>query len=152
MATAQKVRVLFVCVGNACRSPMAEAIARQLAGDIMDPSSAGLYPLGRLAQATEEALFLKGYSTDGLFSKILRLEAMENADLVVNMSGNSIEDYFETRELVECAGLGQKIENWEIEDPYGENPATYQRILEELESRIELLAVRLRARERTVNP
>ena len=49
-----RVRVLFVCVGNACRSPMAEAIARYDAADVMEPSSAGLSPLGYLAELTKQ--------------------------------------------------------------------------------------------------
>ena len=37
----RKPRVAFVCVHNACRSQMAEAIARILAGDVFDSFSAG---------------------------------------------------------------------------------------------------------------
>ena len=40
----RKPRVAFVCVHNACRSQMAEAIARILAGDVFDSFSAGTVP------------------------------------------------------------------------------------------------------------
>ena len=40
MTRANKKRVLFVCIGNACRSQMAEAFARTLGSDVMIPASA----------------------------------------------------------------------------------------------------------------
>jgi arsenate reductase len=39
-----KIKVLFVCTGNSCRSQMAEGWARHLKGDIIDAYSAGLMP------------------------------------------------------------------------------------------------------------
>ena len=42
----RRKRVLFICVGNSCRSPMAEALARHLAADVIEPQSAGISPLG----------------------------------------------------------------------------------------------------------
>jgi arsenate reductase len=41
-----KLKVLFVCTGNACRSQMAEGWARKLHGDRLDPYSAGTAPEG----------------------------------------------------------------------------------------------------------
>ena len=44
------ISVLFICIGNTCRSPMAEAIARSLGGERLRAYSAGLSPTGRVAQ------------------------------------------------------------------------------------------------------
>ena len=41
-----KLRVLFLCTGNSCRSQMAEGWARHLASDRLEPSSAGIAPGG----------------------------------------------------------------------------------------------------------
>jgi len=142
MPPADKLRVLFVCIGNACRSPMAEAIARHHASDLMEASSAGLYPLGRLSALTEETLLANGYSVEGLSSKPLSLEALEHADLIINLAGEPCDRIF--------ASLAN-VEDWNVEDPYGEDHATYQRILVEIESRVLSLASRLRADQQTAN-
>jgi arsenate reductase len=131
----KKTHVLFVCFGNACRSPMAEAIARSEAADVIEAASAGLYPLGEIPLHTQEALKQNGYSADGLASKRIAPDAWKRADLVINLSGRMRELEFEEFE---------KVEDWDVEDPYGEDAATYQRILEEIRGRVRDLAERLR--------
>jgi arsenate reductase len=55
---AEKIKVLFLCTGNSCRSQMAEGWARLLKGDSVEPYSAGVDPHGmnpRAVQAMAEA-------------------------------------------------------------------------------------------------
>jgi len=42
----EKIKVLFLCTGNACRSQMAEGWARHLKRDIIEAYSAGIRPIG----------------------------------------------------------------------------------------------------------
>jgi len=134
-----RTKVLFVCLGNACRSPMAEAIASRLAGDVMEASSAGLTPLGRVESLTIETLARNGYQPEGLESKRIAVEASETADLIINMSGWPKEIAFDDP---------AKVENWQVEDPYGADAELYQRIFEDIEKRVAELADRLRNGER----
>lgn len=46
MAAADRLRVLFLCTGNSCRSQMAEGWARALKADVIDAYSAGTAPHG----------------------------------------------------------------------------------------------------------
>jgi len=41
-----KPRVVFLCIGNACRSPMGEGLLRHMAGDLVDVASGGVHPIG----------------------------------------------------------------------------------------------------------
>ena len=46
-----KIKILFLCTGNACRSQMAEGWARHLKGDIIEAYSAGIRPIGVSSRA-----------------------------------------------------------------------------------------------------
>ncbi|MEZ6073024.1 MAG: arsenate reductase ArsC [Pirellulales bacterium] len=46
MTTPPKLRILFLCTGNSCRSQMAEGWARRLRGDVVEPYSAGIVAHG----------------------------------------------------------------------------------------------------------
>ena len=149
MSSPGRVRVLFVCIGNACRSPMAEAIARREAADVIEASSAGLCRLGEIAPHTIDTLLANGYSTDGLTSKQITRETVRDADLVVNLTGKPIDYLFS--EGPSSLGAAKRLEDWKITDPYGADAATYQTILEELKRRVRRLAHRLRASSRTAH-
>jgi len=140
MGQSDKVRVLFVCIGNACRSPMGEAIARKEATDVIEPSSAGLYPLGMIPEMTRKTLEANGYPTDSIASKGLRGFSPIDADLIVNMSGF---------ELPRGSSGHENVEEWGVADPYGEDHAIYQKILEDIQGRVRELAQRLRESRRT---
>lgn len=137
----KKQRVLFVCLGNACRSPMAEAIARRDASDCMEVSSGGLFPLGTIPEMTLRALLLNGYSTEGLLSKGIVRGTLDLMDLIVNMSGVPGDSAFPEIE---------NVEDWLVEDPYGADTATYQRILEDIRGRILKLAKRIERTEQRI--
>lgn len=131
----KRIRVLFVCVGNSCRSPMAEALARHTAADVIDAASAGISPLGRVADLTRQVLAEKGIDASFLASKGIRETTFIMPDLVINMTGIPGKSLFHDR----------FVEDWDVEDPFGEDLETYRRICEDIESRVEELAIRLRA-------
>ncbi len=128
-------RVLFICIGNACRSPMAEALARHLAPDAIDASSAGLVPLGYICPSTRTVLEEIDIFSARQESKPLREEDVAGADLVINMTGRPLEN---------IVRAPTPVEYWSVEDPFGCDLAFYRRTRDEIERRIKDLARRLR--------
>jgi len=135
---ATRVKVLFLCIGNSCRSQMAEAIARHRAEDIIEPSSAGLVPFGQIVPPTLKVLDEAGISASGQYSKPLRPEDLSTVDLVINMSGRPSASVLR--------GGASPVEDWDVGDPYGFDLAIYREIRDEIEARVEDLAQRLRAK------
>src|SRR5262249_5346566 len=133
---ARKFRVLFVCLGNSCRSPMAEAIARQDAPDLWEVSSGGLTPLGYVAQLTRETIRKNNYSAEGLDSKPIMHAHWQEVDLVINMSGFEKDRVFEDSD---------KVEDWLVTDPFGAEPELYQEVFDDIRGRIFELAGRIRS-------
>jgi arsenate reductase (thioredoxin) len=131
----RRTKVLFVCLGNSCRSPMAEAIATHIASDILKVSSAGVAPLGRVQSQTKLTIAKNGYPADGLESKPLRFGDLESADIVINMTGQRGSLVFYDP---------SKVEDWVVEDPFGSDPDAYQRSFEDIERRVVDLIGRVR--------
>ena len=132
------LKVLFVCLGNSCRSPIAEAVARHMASDVIAASSAGLSPLGRIQDSTRKVLLERGIAVDSQFSKGLNDDTLlQPADLIINMSGYPGNSIF----------AGRKFEDWDVQDPYGEDMETYRRICDDIEARVADLAARIRAQK-----
>ena len=137
----QKARVLFICIGNSCRSPMAESIALRDSSEVFDCTSAGLSPLGIVQLRTIDTLKQNGYPVESLSSDPIVSEDWDAADLVINMTGYAKQRVFPRDEW-------HKIEDWDIADPYGREPDAYQRTFEDIRARIELLTARLGDRQR----
>ena len=114
---------------------MAEAIASYDAADVIEPSSAGLGPLGSIADLTRETLSKNGYSAGGLTSDVLTQEAIDKADIIINMTGKPREENF---------GDLEKVEDWIVQDPFGRDEYTYQRVFEGIRRRVHQLAAGLR--------
>jgi TonB family protein len=123
----RRVKVLFVCIGNACRSPMAEAIARIDVPDAIEAFSAGLAPIGFVPWLTKLTLRRNVYWVEGLQPKSISPEVWEQADIVINMTGRPREQAF--REY-------SKVEDWEIEDPFDGDLDTYQQVFEKIRLRV----------------
>jgi len=138
MGKKARKKVLFVCIGNSCRSQMAEALARHVAADVMEPSSAGLSPLGTIAGSTRKVLLERGIRSDGQSSKGLRDVDPDTAHLIVNMTGMPGKSVFP----------GANVLDWEIDDPYGEDLLAYRRICDDIEELVHKLAEALRAETR----
>jgi arsenate reductase len=127
-----EITLLFVCLGNSCRSPMAEAMARELGNGRVDARSAGLTPLGWIAEDTVNTLRGLGYDASGLQSKGLDEIETDDVDIVISLLGSSIAD------VLPIATACRRI-NWSIPDPFGEDIERYRKVAQMLEARIRAL-------------
>ena len=87
---AKKLKVLFLCTGNSCRSQMAEGWARQLKGDVIEPYSAGIEMHG-LNPLAVKVMAEAGVDISGQRSK--SVEAIKDVpfDYVVTVCGHANE-------------------------------------------------------------
>jgi protein-tyrosine-phosphatase len=128
------VKVLFVCVGNCVRSQMAEAIARHSYTDIILAESAGVSPLGFIDTTTQAVLRERGIPFDGQFSKGLHNHKLHKPEMVINMSGIHGKALFPEHE----------VEEWPVRDPFGEDISLHRVICDDITTRVQVLATRLR--------
>ena len=128
-----KKRVLFVCIGNSCRSQMAEAFARAYGADTLWVQSAGLGPAPMVAPLTRQILQEKNVRSEDQFPKGLDMMTKEKFDLVVNMSGHKFK--FPSGEMVE----------WVVRDPIGQTAETYRSVADQIEGLVMRLILDTRA-------
>lgn len=94
------INVLFVCLGNICRSPMAEAVFRDMVqkkgwGDkiLVDSAGTGDWHLGEPPhEGTRELLTSKNISYDGLKARQVIDKDLEEYDYIIGMDAKNIGD------------------------------------------------------------
>lgn len=149
------MRVLFLCTGNTCRSPMAEAIARRFAAerglDDLAVASAGTSAWdaapasdGALLVALEHDLDLNGHR-----AQVLTRELVAAADLLLTMSPHHRERAIvlggegKTHLLTDYAA--RSVTGRPVQDPFGGELDVYRETYTELEREIGLVMDRLAA-------
>ncbi|HDR7795517.1 TPA: low molecular weight protein arginine phosphatase [Bacillus luti] len=137
-------RVLFVCTGNTCRSPMAEALLRHHGEGKFEVQSAGVfaYPGSDASVYAKEALIEKGIVIDHA-SKQINEMLLDWADTVVTMTENHKEivigHYPNSEEKVYTLyGLTEGVRK-DISDPFGGSLSIYKETLNEMEGLIQTL-------------
>ena len=115
-----KPKVLFICLGNSCRSIMAEALARHRCGDRWEAASAGINPLAFVASETLKVLAEMGVSVAGLHSKGLNRIDLREYRLVINLSDQSLQGW------IPPDGAVRLLPRW-VPDPYGCGLEAYRR-------------------------
>jgi protein-tyrosine-phosphatase len=125
------LQILFVCIGNSCRSQMAEALANHLGKGKVRAFSAGSHPLGRILPETHEVLREKGVALDGHWSKGLDDVPLAEMDVVVGMG-------CEVRCPVPVGFKGNVIE-WNIPDPYARDVEFFRSVRDLIERQVQTL-------------
>jgi arsenate reductase (thioredoxin) len=129
---AAKTRVLFVCIGNSCRSQVAEAFARAYGSDVMEAHSAGVSPATMIAPQTAQVLAEWNLPSDNLFPKGLEVIRHRPFDLVVNMSGMPV------------TLPGTRMVEWTVPDPMGQRDVVHREVAQQLEALVMRLILELR--------
>lgn len=126
MTESGKLRLLFVCTHNRCRSILAEAVCRAEAGNVFEVRSAGSQPAGEVYPATLAFLQEQGIDTSGLRSQGWDDVADFRPDVVITVCDSAAGEA--------CPlWLGSSIKvHWGLADPSKESDLQAQQALFEL--------------------
>jgi len=142
-----KFGVLFVCTGNICRSPTAEAIFRKLAEDagmagavIADSAGTHAYHVGEPPDLRAQAAAAKrGYDLSALRARRIEGADLKRSDLILAMD----QDHYAILARMAGSSAGHKLkmmmsyarrfEEREVPDPYYGGPQGFERVLDLLE-------------------
>jgi protein-tyrosine-phosphatase len=125
--------VLFVCVHNAGRSQMAAGLVKLRSSGNIHVRSAGSDPADRINPAVIEAMREVGVDMAEEFPKPLTDEVVRAADVVITMGcGDACPIY-----------PGKKYEDWELDDPAGQDLAAVRTIRDEIDERVQRLVAEL---------
>jgi arsenate reductase len=126
------MRILFACVGNSCRSQMAEAFCRTL-GRNVECESAGSKPAKAVQPDTIAVMREVGIDTSAARPKGFKDLEHLRFDLLVTMGCE-----------VDCPLVpGAKVIQWDIPDPYGKGVDEYRRTRDIVRAEVEKLLAEL---------
>lgn len=128
-----KKKVLFLCIGNICRSPMAEALARKYGSDVLEPSSAGLSPAMQNTPFTRSVLAEKNVDLGAHLPRRFYDLAVSDYDIIVNISGIAL-----------SKNLAVPVEDWTVADPMGGSEDDFREAREKIEMLVMNLILRVR--------
>ncbi len=131
-------KVLFLCVGNSCRSQMAEGFARKYGSDVMEAASAGLSPAPIIQTLTRKVMEEKNIRLDDHFAKSLDAVNLPSFDLIVNMSGMKLP-----------RKMPIEVREWKVEDPIGKAEEVYMAVRDQIEMAVMRLILEFRRAEKS---
>ncbi len=136
----EPLKILFVCVGNSCRSQMAEALARRAGGEQVEVWSAGTHHLGEIVPETREVMAEAGIPLQGQHSKGLKEVPLDEMHVVVYMGGEVLCPLPE--------GFRGRVLQWNIPDPYGRDAGFYRGVRDAIERLVIALLAQLQQEQR----
>lgn len=122
-----KPKVAFICVHNSCRSRIAEALGRHLAGDVFESFSAGTETKPQINQDAVrimKELYDIDMEAEGQYSKLV--SDIPEPDIAISMGCN-----------VGCPFIGRPFDdNWGLNDPTGESDEVFKEVIERIAEQI----------------
>ena len=138
------VRLLFVCIGNTCRSPLAAAVASALLGSRVQAESAGITETGCPAASEGIAVLQERFGIDLTAHRSRHIDEVALAQFDILIALDPIV-YVPLRE--QCPEPPPEILLWPVHDPYLEGLDAYHQCLAELQTVIEAHAPQWLKRE-----
>ncbi|MGA3405204.1 MAG: low molecular weight protein arginine phosphatase [Candidatus Bathyarchaeia archaeon] len=120
------MKILFVCSGNMCRSPMAEGLARKMLEEQADSESAGTHALDG-TPATVEAITVMhsmfGIDISSHRSRNVKDVPLDDFDYIVPMDATVADDLRRDYPSI----TARLLNPWNIDDPFHRGAAVYER-------------------------
>ncbi len=132
----KKTKIIFACVGNSCRSQMAEGFAKNKLHDDPDIEiiSAGTQPSSQVNAVAVQVMAEKGIDISAQFPKPFTRNMLVGATHFISMGCGVLDS---------CPFPLVKgdltIEDWELEDPAGKDVATFRTTRDTIERRVDAL-------------
>ena len=121
-----KKKVAFICVHNSCRSQIAEALGKHLAGDKFDFYSAGTETKSQINQDAVR-LMKQLYGIDMEQSQYSKtIDKIPTPDIAISMGCD-----------VGCQYIGRAFDdNWSLPDPTGQGDEVFKEVIKQIERKI----------------
>ena len=121
-----KPKVAFICVHNSCRSQIAEALGKHLAGDVFESCSAGTETKPQINQDAVR-LMKKLYGIDMELTQYSKLVSdIPTPDFAISMGCD-----------VGCPFIGRSFDDdWGLPDPTGKDDAEFERVIALIEENV----------------
>lgn len=149
MGMMRAMNIYFVCTGNTCRSPMAEAILKNMKIENIEVKSAGIYALdgGEMSENAKAVLDEQHISHQHV-SKQIHVEDIEWADVILTMTYAHKEMIVQSFEQARGKTFTLKeyttpYSGVDVFDPFGGDLHTYKQTFNELSRLIEQLVTQL---------
>jgi len=124
----KKTNILFVCVGNSCRSQIAEGYGRAWGSSVMEVKSAGTNAIDTISPEIRQVMAEEGIDISGQRPKKLTAGMIRWADRVIVLGG--------TPELLYPELLKDKLVYWPTPDPYGQGVEAAREVRDLIKNRI----------------
>lgn len=153
------MRILFVCLGNICRSPTAEAVLRHKLHELglgesveVDSAGTGDWHVGKPPDSrTRQAAQLRGYDLSALRGRQVCAGDFSRFDLILAMDNSNLEHLRRLRPGNTAAELDLFLRRYdlaldEVPDPYYGGEEGFEQVLDLLEQACDGLLGELRGR------
>lgn len=121
--------VLFVCIHNAGRSPMAAGYLRELSGGAVEVRSGGSEPGEQINPVAILAMAEEGIDISQAVPQLMTTEQVRQSDVVITMGCRDVCPIYP----------GKRYQDWELTDPRGKTIDEVRLIRDEIKTRIEKL-------------